>query len=485
MKIIKYLVCIQAIILCTALFAATNDQAQLPTDNADSYEQSGESSDLDSTSSDEISSNTGVSTDASPLEHNGTAVDDDEDVPDESTLTDQDATDESDDTDNANVPTYPLSIFDVTDNTDSVNHVFTTSASEFRNRIVVSVMLNGIGPYPFLLDTAIRRPVVAVEVAEYLELSGSARSMPTEDHAGNPFEVTAALLESFSFAGMPEQPETVAIMDLTALSARLGTRIAGILPAYQPGFEVSIDFDGPSVTWRSLAVARLDAPDTQTALTAIDASGAPRVNVRVNGTESIPMIIDINLPVTVAIPEDTLLSLNVISDMTPRIMTVASAWQGETQVRLDSVQAAGALIRRPVCRVMTAGSTPRLGLDFLRHFRVTLNYEYGLLRLERTGSRILEEASLVGYGIALAHVAFGYWQLQVATGSPAYEAGIRTGDFLIGINEQPANTAYWPDSGYQFLSRLLRADEGDTISLVTMRDNVQYHSYLMARLLMN
>ena len=479
MEMIKFLIFTQTILFCTALFAVTNTQEQIPSDITDSSTQTAESS-----SSEVISENAvGVA----GIDDDTTIVDDLEDEQETSTPSepDQDPTDESEDADNEGTQTQRHSGAVLSGNLDNANHVFTTQATLFRNRIVVSVMLNGIGPYPFLLDTALRRPIVSVEVAEYLGLSGSARNMPTEDHAGNPFVVTAALLESFSFAGMPEQPETVAIMDLTALSARLGSRIAGILPAYQPGFEISIDYDGPSVTWRSLAIARLDAPDTQTALTAIDASGAPRVNVRVNGTESIPMIIDINLPATVAIPEDTLQSMNFISDMTPHILTTASAWQGDTQVRLDSIQTAGALLRRPVCRVLTAGSTPRLGLDFLRHFRVTLNYEYGLVRLERTGGRVLEEVPLTGYGIALAHVAFGYWQLQVAMGSPAYEAGIRTGDFLIGINDQPANTAYWQDSGYQYLSRFLRADEGDTISLVTMRDGVQFHSYLMARTLIN
>ncbi len=359
--------------------------------------------------------------------------------------------------------------------------IYTAPSSLVRGRPLVAVWMNGVGPYAFLLDTALRRPIVALEVAEYLGLSGSMSYLETEDHAGNPFVATAVLIESFTFAGMPDHAETAAIMDLSPLSARLGTRIAGILPAYQPGFEVSIDFESPSVTWRPLSEAQLQGPDSHTALTAIGSAGAPRVNVRVNGGESIPMVVDLNLPSAVALPEDLLYAWNALDDMTPRLMTVASAWQGDTQIRLDSIQTAGAQLRRPICRVLPAEEQARLGLDFLRHFRVTLNYEFGLLRLERPGNTVLEAAPLVGYGVSLAHVAFGYWQLHVANNSSAFEAGLRSGDYIVGINDQPVNIGYWADSGYQFISRLLRAEEGDTIALHTMRDGVPFQSYLMAQ----
>lgn len=320
-----------------------------------------------------------------------------------------------------------------------------------RDRLLVPAQINGTGPYWFVLDLGLRRPVLHGGVANALGLTPLAY--------GDGVDEVCAEVAAFSAGGRPAQPETFAVADLAPLGSRLGTPLAGLLPGHQPGFELTVDFTRATVTWRPLHEARLAGPDLDTTTLKVDEDGMPSIEVAMNGTKGTWCALDLNLDASLRASEDLLESLGALESSSKRLRVLRPGGGPVVQCRVDQLSAGGGTVANTLCDVR--GGPPRLGVGFLRHFRVTLNYEYGLARIEGRGATAYDEAPLVDCGI-LPHRRVGaYWQLAVAENSPSYHAGIRPGDLLLAINDLPLANASHAD-----LLRLFLAREGDRANLL-------------------
>jgi hypothetical protein len=302
-----------------------------------------------------------------------------------------------------------------------------------RGRLVVPVAINGSGEYPFLLDSCLQNPVMTPEAAS---ASGLRQEYPSVGEAGARTPVVK--VEGLSAAGIPAHALTVAVLDLAPLAARLGRPLSGVLPLYQPGLEVSVSFGDASVAWRPLDKARLEKPDHRTVRMVIDDSGAPTLPVLVNQQRMLRLQIDLARAGACGLPRRALEDMNLLRNDTPRLRTITGDGQRQTQIRLQSLLAASATLNTPVCTIIEDDAEPGwVGLGFLRHFRLTLNFEYGLVRLDNARQNTFEDPPIVGCGLTPGTFDGQYWHVNVAEDSSAWNAGIRTGDVLTAVNDRP------------------------------------------------
>lgn len=324
-----------------------------------------------------------------------------------------------------------------------------------RGHPLVSVQVNKEGPYPFLLDTCIQQPVLDVTLADHFALE-RAPLVPEGAEAA-----WRASVDEIAIDDIPAHAQTVLVTDLSPLQQRLGVPLAGILPAHQPGFEVTIDFANREAVWRPLEKAALQFTNATTFSLQFDDAGKPQVEAMLDGARR-TFLVDSALPDCLAVPTD---DVKVAQEQRHRTLIEGGAENYIEEARLDRLRIGQWTLHAPVARFDPGPA--RLGTGFLRFFRVTLNYEYALLRLEGDGPKEIEAPAQVGFGIAPARFLNGMWSLSVVSGSPAAQAGIAPGDLLAAIDGTPVS-----EMSAQTLEESLRAAEGQVRTFTIDRNGV-------------
>lgn len=342
--------------------------------------------------------------------------------------------------------------------------------AEARGRLLVPVRINNTGPHPFLLDAGVQCPVIHRDTARHLQLPvGGNQSAPSTP------STPTVRAESFAFAGIPPESAELVAADLAPLADRLGVDVAGLLPLYQPGFEVTVQLKTAVVVWRPLAEAILKTPELPTMGMAIDEMRSPVVEFRINRTQTRRLQIDFAYAGTMALSPASIAALAIPLDGMPRLETVIEGGVTQTQVRLDALESAGFTLLRPACTVLGPGEPDRVGLGFLEHFHITLNFEHGLIRFDALGPSIITDDPITGYGLALRRRIGDCWEVYVAANSPADRAGVRAGDLLTSINHISAVCA-----PYHTLARALFVPPGAQAALTFLRGSQTQTATLIA-----
>lgn len=332
---------------------------------------------------------------------------------------------------------------------------FLAQGESARGRVLLPVYFGNSGPYPFLLDLAVRHPVVDVAVARALPLPVA--ELGEEDASAE--SPSAFLARALRCGGLPPQETMLAGVDLSGLTERLGRRVAGLWPAHQPGLEISIDFAAARITWYDFADSRLAAATSAIPMTLND-DGAPCVPVQLLDRVAHTLPLDISESGRIALSGALLSDLGVLRGDTPRLRLLSPAGTATTQSRVPSVGLAGVRYANIICMVVESEGDEYVGIDLLREFRLTLNYEFGLVGFERTAGAEVADPPLSGYGLVLDVRKGGTWTVRVAEGSPAHRAGIRSGDALLALANQPAVGA-----SYEAVAAQLAAQPGTILRI--------------------
>lgn len=332
--------------------------------------------------------------------------------------------------------------------------------AEARGRLVIPVTLNGAGPFAFLVDTCLPRPVITPQSATYLRL---------------PFEGdTVVRVKSVVCGPIPDHAESMAVEDLTELSQRLGIELAGLLPAHQPGFEVTIDFEAAQVRWARIETDPVPGQEgTQPPALKVDSSGAPCVGVLFGGQHLRSLRVDSAAADGLALNAADLEAIGALRAGTPWLTPDgepakgrASAPPSGTRLRIAEIKVGGVTIENPVCLVLGDDESGYLGVGLLRLFRIGLAYEAGRFRAEPLHGDALSDPPLSGYGLALDRFIEGFWTVRVAKGSPAHDAGLRTGDVLLKAGDLALDAAgQTPGAFAKEIERRLLAAPGTTLEV--------------------
>ena len=310
-------------------------------------------------------------------------------------------------------------------------------------KILVPVAINGVGPYPFVLDVCAPGTVIDSDVAGFVklpEVRGVRATRPTtsgKEIAGTGAEV--ATLECGKAVG---RNLAVTVLDLRTFKRRLGTPVAGILTGREFGGHVRIDFAAGVVDFSTPETA-MAATDPGVVPFELADACRPVVSGMLDGQHVVPFAIDTTLAATISAPEAMLRDLGLISDSTRRLELdappIGQGHPGQTQVRLESVRVGAAEIRDPICSLGVGGQLARpgarLGTGFLRRFRVTLDFDAKLARFEPVdATQPLRDPPLRGYGVGLWRYDGAYWMIWVAQKSPAAKAGLVSGGILTAVD---------------------------------------------------
>lgn len=333
--------------------------------------------------------------------------------------------------------------------------VFAVPLEVLRGQPLVSVQVNKDGPYLFLLDTCIQQPVLDVTLADHL---GLARAPLSSEGAE---EAWRATVDEIAIDDVPTHAQMVLVTDLSPLQQKLGVRVAGILPAHQPGYEVTIDFAKREAVWRPLDKAQLQFPNATTITLKFDEAGKPQLEAMLDGARR-TFLVDSALPDCLTVPAD---NVKTAQEQRRKTLIEGGAERTFEEVRLDRLQIGQWTLLAPIARIDPGPA--RLGTGFLRFFRVTLNYEYALLRLEGDGPKEIDAPAQFGFGIAPARFTNGVWTLSVMNGSPAAQAGIAPGDLLTAIDGTPVS-----QMSAHALEESLRAAEGQVRTFTIERNGV-------------
>lgn len=332
--------------------------------------------------------------------------------------------------------------------------------AEARGRLVLPVTLNGAGPFAFLLDTCLARPVITPQAATYLRL---------------PFEgETVVRVKSVVCGPIPDHAESMAVEDLTELSQRLGIELGGLLPAHQPGFEVTIDFEAAQVRWARIETDPVPGQEgTQPPVLKVDPSGAPCVGVLFGGEHLRSLRIDSAAADGLALNAADLEAMGALRAGTPWLTPDGQQAKGRastppagTRLRIPQIKVGGVTIENPVCLVLDKDEPGYLGVGLLRLFRIDLAYEAGRFQAEPLRGNALSDPPLSGCGIALDRFTEGYWTIRVAKDSSAHDAGLRTGDVLLKIGDLVLdNAGQTPGAFAKEIERRLLAAPGTTLEV--------------------
>jgi len=114
--------------------------------------------------------------------------------------------------------------------------------------IVLETMVNGDGPFQFILDTGAGLTMISPELAEKLEVSRD--EAQTAIGAGGSVQVHFGTVKSLAIGDTRLEMLKVGIMDLTGIEKAIETDVDGIVGYnFLSKFRVSIDYPQENVTF--------------------------------------------------------------------------------------------------------------------------------------------------------------------------------------------------------------------------------------------
>lgn len=326
-------------------------------------------------------------------------------------------------------------------------------------RVVMPVSIAGNGPYLFLLDTGGTNSLIDEALARELRLKslGGLRAAGI----GGTTSLSFYTARNVIFGGGVRQPEVT----LAGMPNGFGKPIRGALDA---GILTSVDSDLDIATgeWRiypagrpeRVGFVRFDNAIRSANRTAKGAS-SPRLfgPAQLNGV-ALDCLLDTGAPGAISLAHDTARRLGLWDDARPfapqGTFGIAGSGGVGRIVRADTAMFAGQRFDRPLVLLRGPGNNSRthdgiVGLSMLRGFNLSTQPSTRALWLQRHADAAPPAES---YNLAGLWVEDKDGEVRVAsvgTGSPAFAAGIRTNDRIVGMDLRAAIAAISGGPGKQ------------------------------------
>ncbi|MBC6698347.1 aspartyl protease family protein [Hymenobacter puniceus] len=361
-----------------------------------------------------------------------------------------------------------------------------------RNLIVVPVMLNGAGPYNFLLDTGVATSIITDPSltpllrlkpgAAVYRVAGVGEEEPLEAHYADSIRVTLPGIVA------PHLPFLVLSADVLNLSGYVGMPVHGIL-----GYDIFRSFVieiEPSATQLVLHTPATYRPHrgrrwTQVPLTL--ERRKPYLTVPVSMTDSLTLPLKLVLDTgaghalsiettsnpQLRVPEKRLrsqLGRGLSGAINGYLGRVHSLQLGRYQLRtlLTSFpEANSAALRTDVPR------NGNIGFELLKRFDLVIDYSRRTVWL-RPNALYYDpfEHDMCGLELLATGQEYrNYVVMQIEAGSPAAQAGIQPKDELLSVNLQPASAISLTE-----LSRIFHSGNGRVLLLVLRRPDGELYT---------
>lgn len=307
--------------------------------------------------------------------------------------------------------------------------------------LIDGVMVNGKGPFRFLLDTgASGGGRVDSSLVEALNLQSTGEVIASDGSARQGPTMKLYRLDSLSVGPLSFTGVDVASRDYNAnRPAHLG-RIDGVLGFHLfREYLLTLDYPARTVT---VSKGSLPAPDGRTVLPVNNDDTLTGIDLQLAG-KRVNAVIDSGNSGHLTVPGDMEKELRFTA--APQVVGQARTVSGPFEIKsgtLDGMVRIGDLefinpeitIAGPVRRV-------NLGARFLAPLALTFDQKNARLRIERpAGAANAQPAQPKRYGLMIGMLPDGAGPIELngaAPGSIAERAGIRPGDRLVAINGRP------------------------------------------------
>jgi Aspartyl protease/PDZ domain len=330
------------------------------------------------------------------------------------------------------------------------------------NQILLKVSINGTRPGWFILDSGASGCIVDTTVARRLHIKTEGQAQGTGAGHG-PVAITFANSVTYSLPGTSLTVPRSYVIDFSNQPALLGHEIAGVL-----GYEffiryvVALDFEARVMTLYDPATYTPPTGATTIPFTITRKTPYIIVRTKVEGADPVETIVQIDSGSGDSFDVDNL------ARSPHRLETLGGVGSGQ-EFRMVMGRGEWAELgpfRFPAPTGATGG-VQLIGLQVLRRFDVVFDYTHSRMLLT-PNSRIAEPFGFDASGLDIRWSSDGkhFVAHDVPPDTPAAQAGIRTNDEILTINNQPADRF----TIGQFM-RMLSKD-GETVVLGIRRGNM-------------
>jgi hypothetical protein len=297
---------------------------------------------------------------------------------------------------------------------------------------IVDAVINGKGPFALVVDTGAAKTMLDPRVAEQLgkiDQNGDSLTTPNEMK----IKVGSAIhLDSIKVGSVELPGSDVPLMDFTPFRYAMREDIDGLL-----GFDafkeliLTLDYPRGQVRTRVGALA-LEEGAVPFYLGSLQ---VPQVSVEI-GDHRTSVLVDSGSMSGLMLAEYANPTLK--SDWREVGASVrADGWHNEVAARLDGsfVIASFAFIDPIVGRLR--GDQALVGVQIMRHMAWAFDQKNELILVMGDETRIGPSPAKRGTGMAGRSLSDGEEVVAVFPGSPAERAGIKQGDLIVQVNQQP------------------------------------------------
>lgn len=297
----------------------------------------------------------------------------------------------------------------------------------------LDVLVEGKGPYRFLLDTGATATAISSRVASRLPPRQNGGTVSVRGAHGTVTDSHSLLnIETIDIDGCVFRDLGVVVIDLDPVSDMMGRRLDGILgyPLFRDCV-LTIDYPERRV---ELSTAPIEPSDDGSTLPLFGET-TPQIDVSFGAQEHRFMIDSGSGGAFDLIGNGQDLRFS----QGPKSASMSGSVSGQIALkpigRLADDAILGA-IRLPTPIATLENDSQRFGTQVLRHFAVSFDQRNGRIRFTRSDDRPIKFDAVRGTGAFFTPNA-DRWEVSVVLpGSPAEKVGLRPGDQVIAINGQ-------------------------------------------------
>jgi hypothetical protein len=352
------------------------------------------------------------------------------------------------------------------------------------NLVVVPVMLNNKLPLNFILDTGVRTTILTDrDISDLVSISYD-RAV-TIAGAGHIRELKAYLASnvSLSMPGISGRGQSLIVLeeDYLELGSHLGMHVHGIIGyEFFNHFVVRIDYDRKLITVYDPEVFRV--PRRFDAIPFSVEQGRPYINssviqqdetrvdtkLLIDSGASHGLLLETDTDENISLPGEnlrTIIGWGLGGELAGCLGRIKALKINDFKFRDVLVSFADDYSNPEVTRV--TGRNGSIGGDVLSRFTVIFDYPDSMLYLRKNRTfRYPFEFNLGGIDLVAAGPGFGSFRIiNVIEGSPAYEAGLKSGDLILVVNGK-----FSSDVTLSEINTLLRSRSGAKINMTINRD---------------
>lgn len=255
----------------------------------------------------------------------------------------------------------------------------------FGGRPVVSVHINGKGPFQFILDTGAGGTVVSQELARELGLPDRGQTLAGRPGAAAPIPATVTRIDQLDLGAAQVFGLFAVCLDLSTVLKGSQTPRGVLSAASFPGLLVTLDYPEKRVELRR---GELPAADGQTIFSWDASDRLPAVPITLNDLK-LKIDLDSGSASGIDLPQKYARLLRLASKpVAARKEKTVDGGLNVAVATLDGVARLGQFaINNPQIRFVEGIPLGNIGYEILRQFAVTLDTKNRRIRLERASPR--------------------------------------------------------------------------------------------------